>query len=247
MKKTSRKVQAKIKSSGKDKEIKEMEKRGFEYIGTADDFKMPEWMDCTWRRNACGKDECRICGKIRRNRQGHMVKGEDPDDLKFVFEDMNRDFKNAIRMIKKDAERRGIDISNLDELAEEESPEPKEFPLSERIISWRMFLYETLAAEDLFEGMDTESETVKDLSWYSNTLAAKTYRQLCNRWHIKKGDEYGKFDYEYTRYVLEECSKILKKSLSEIIARKRKLRSSPDQFLFLYKQLSILEKSILNI
>ena len=92
-----------------------------------------------------------------------------------------------------------------------------------------------------------ESETIKDLSWYSNTFTVKTYRQLCNRWHIKKGDEYGKFDYEYTKYVLEECVRILKKSLSEIIARKRKPRSSVDQFLFLYKQLLILEKSVLNI
>jgi len=247
MKKTLKKEQKKRKAKKEDREIKEMKKRGLEYIGTTDDFKMPEWMDCTWRRNACGKDECRICGKIKRDRQRHIVKGEDPDDLKFVFEDMSRDFKNAIRMIKKDAERRGIDISNLDELAEEEPPEPEEFPLSERVMSWRMFLYETFAAEELFEGMDMGSDAIKDLSWYANTLVAKTYRQLCNRWHIKKGDEYGKFDYEYTKYVLKECIKILKRSLSEIIVRKRKSRTSAEQFMFLYKQLLILEKSVLGI
>lgn len=39
-------------------ERKWMEERGFENIGATDDFTMPKWMDCAWRRVPCGQDEC---------------------------------------------------------------------------------------------------------------------------------------------------------------------------------------------
>jgi hypothetical protein len=49
--------------------------------------------------------------------------------------------------------------------------------------------------------------------WYANTILAKTYRQLCNRWHVARGDDYGREDYLYTQYVLAECFRILHKAL----------------------------------
>ena len=48
------------------------------------DFKMPKWQDCTWKRVPCGKDDCKICGKAKRRRAMHLLKGEDPDDMKVV-------------------------------------------------------------------------------------------------------------------------------------------------------------------
>jgi hypothetical protein len=60
------------------------------------------------------------------------------------------------------------------------------------------------------------TEAAADISWYVHTVLAKTYRQLCNRWHIQQDDGYGEFDYQYTKYVLGECGRIIKQSLAEI-------------------------------
>ena len=67
-------------------------------------FKMPKWMDCAWRRVACEKDSCPICGRINKDRKRHIEAGEDPDDIGMVFEDVGRTFKETLELIKKDAE-----------------------------------------------------------------------------------------------------------------------------------------------
>jgi len=72
----------------------------------------------------------------------------------------------------------------------------------------------------------------------------KTYRQLCNRWHLENGDDYGDYDHEYTGGVLRECLKILKEAfvaLSELsLEQNGKLAIAA-----IY--LAGLEKDILNI
>ena len=59
-----------------EQERKEMEKLGFEYVGDADNFKIPKWMDCTWRRIPCGRDSCSICGKINKHRRELIKKAK---------------------------------------------------------------------------------------------------------------------------------------------------------------------------
>ena len=182
---------------------------------TKGEFVMPKWMDCTWRRIPCGRDDCPICGRIKRDRKKHLARGEDPDSMEAALEDVGNNFKEALAMIKKDAKRMGIDISNIDDI--KEPPKPHEFPLYNKINSWRHDIYQM--AEQASENLEAwpELEPGLDLFWYANTTLAKTYRQLCNRWHLEQGDEYGEEDYEYTKYVLGECLAILKKSLSKLI------------------------------
>lgn len=245
--KSARKRKMKL-SEGFNKERKWMEKRGFEYIGTIDNFQIPKWWECNWRRIPCGEDDCRLCGKIKKDRKRHVLRGEDPDSIKSVFEDVGNSLGEALAMIKQHAAEMGIDITNINEREFKEPPEPDEFPLYERTLSWRELLYETLAIEGLVVEDKEPDETVKDLLWYSNTLIAKTYRQLCNRWHIKQKVGEGEFDYKYTKYVLGECLKILQSSLLAVIAQEAEIDgSSANSFSFLCRQLSVLEKSILTI
>lgn len=105
----------KSQKDSEDEERKWMEERGFEYIGTIDDFKIPEWWDCAWRRVPCGRDECRMCGKIKQDRLRHIMKEEDPDDMKSVFEDVGNSLGGALAMIKQHAREMGIDITNINE------------------------------------------------------------------------------------------------------------------------------------
>ena len=204
------------------------------------EFKMPKWMECAWRRVACGKDDCPICGKIKKDRQKHIEKGEDPDDIKSVLEDVKQNFKETLEMIKKDCEARGIELTNIENI--KEPPEPEEFPLYQEIKRWNREIFQTANEAELFGNWWIYTEAAANLFWYANTLLSKVYRQFCNRWHIENKDEYGEFDYQYTRYVLKECLKILKNSLKELVSnnylQKRELDSIYSNLLKLEKQIN---------
>lgn len=199
-----------------DEEREWMEERGFEYLGTSDNFRIPEWWDCVWRRVPCGKDECRMCGKIKQDRMRHIMKGEDPDDMKSAFEDVGNSLGEALAMVKQHAAEMGIDITNINEAEFEEPPEPDAFPLYQQAAKWGDEVAVIIKDADLQGRAWLLTEAAADLSWYKNTLLAKIYRQLCNRWHLDRGDEYSDVDHKYTKYVLGECLKILEKSLAEL-------------------------------
>ncbi|HMB65825.1 MAG TPA: hypothetical protein VKO42_03025 [Patescibacteria group bacterium] len=178
------------------------------------EFKMPEWMDCTWRRVACGRDDCPLCGKINKQRQKHIEKGEDPDDLRCVFEDVSENFKETFELLEKDAEKMGIDLENVEDV--EEPPRAEEYELYKKVKEWRNDIMEVIKQSDAKGAAWLWSEAGKDLAWYTNTIIAKTYRQLSNRWELDRGYDYAKEDFDYTYYVLEESLKILDEALSEL-------------------------------
>ncbi len=219
-----------------------MEERGFEYVGSAKDFNMPEFMDCTWQRISCGKFDCKICGKIQKDRMRHLARGEDPDDTKNIFEDVGMSLRDTLKMIKRDAEKMGIDIENIKEEDLEEPPGPEEFPLYKKVEAWHKNASELVRHAEKSGSAWILTEAAIDLMWYKNTLLVKTYRQLCTRWDLNKGQEYGEFDFKYTKYVLTKCIKILKKSLKELFASMQL-----EEFHILLMELTKLEKQIMSI
>lgn len=225
-----------------DEIAKQFERKGAVVKLSRGEFKMPRWMECTWRRIPCGRNDCPICGRIKRDRQRHIEDGEDPDDLKSALEDAGNSFKEALNLIKKDAKRLRIDITNIDNI--QEPPEPGKFPLYQKVSKWQNFIEEILNDAYNTESLWIGTEAAADLLWYKNILAAKTYRQLCNQWHLKQGDDYGEVDYKYTRYVLKECFKILKKSLYELALLASNQKA---QLISAFGKLSRLEKEISNI
>jgi len=225
-----------------DELAKRLEKEGLLMKLPKGEFEIPKWMECTWRRVPCGKDDCPICGGIKRDRQRHIERGEDPDSMESVFEDVGRNLKEALSMIEKDVERFGIDITNINNI--KEPPEPESFPLYQKVRKWEKKVSKIGDEAELSGNYWIYTEAAADLFWYSRILVAKTYRQLCNRWHIKNGDDYGEFDHQYTAYVLGKCLEILKRSLKELIGsnyfRKKELNS-------IYSNLLNLEKQIIKI
>jgi hypothetical protein len=213
-----------------------------EIIETKGKFVMPKWMDCTWRRLPCNQDDCPICGRIKRDRERHLAQGENPDSMEAALEDVSNNFKEALSMIKKDAERLGIDITNIENIPE--PPQSHEFPLYNKIEKWRHSIYHMAEqAEDDLEAWPF-LEAGEDLLWYANTILTKTYRQLCNRWHLEQGDEYGKEDYDYTKYVLSECLDILKTALEDLA---NTYQEEKGKFNLALIMLSGFEKEILKI
>jgi hypothetical protein len=225
--------------TGSEKELSQID---LEYIGTADDFKIPKWMKCSWQRVSCGKNDCPICGRIKRDRQRHLERSGDPDQMKSVLEDVGRNFKEVAAMIKRDCEARGIKLANIEEI--QEPPEPEKFPLYLKMEEWNREVFKIGNEAELSGNWWIYTEAAADLFWYANTLLAKAYRQLCNKWHLENGYEYGDFDHQYTGRVLKECLKILKKSLRELIKGNMSQRKEFDLTL---SQLLKLEKEIIRI
>lgn len=209
-------------------------------IKKGEKFGMPGWMECTWRRVPCGKDNCPICGTIKKDREKHLARGQNPDDLGVVLDDLGNSFREIMKMIKMDAKKHGIDITNIEKI--KEPPRPEKFPLYREVEKWRGNVL--ACAHGTENNFWTFTEEAQDLFWYTNILTTKTYRQLCNRWHLDNESDYGDYDYQYTRRVLSESLKILQKSLSELIpagsAQKGKL-------MLISAGLMNLEKKILKI
>jgi hypothetical protein len=177
------------------------------------EFKMPEWIDCSWRRKSCDRDECPICGRIKRDREKRIARGENPDDMKYVIKDVSRNLKKTLALMRKDAEKFGIDIENVEAVVE--PPEPENFPLNKEVDEWRNSVF------SLAEGSGNPpwayTESAEDLFWYANTISAKTYRQLCNRWQLERGSDFENFDYAYTKRVLTECFEEIRKAVSDLM------------------------------
>lgn len=201
-------------------------------------FKMPKWMECTWRRVNCGRDACRICGQLNRDRKRHIERGEDPDNPKSAFEDISNHFKETLEMIRQDAAKWNIDIANLEDI--KESPDPEAFPLHEEVSGWSKRVLDFSHRKRELGAYWTKTEFFEDVVWYANTLQAKVYRQLCNRWHLNEGDGYGDFDFAYTEYVLGECFKILRSAL----ALAEPFEPNMGEF---YRELIGIEKSVAEI
>lgn len=217
-------------------------KNGIKMIG---DFKVPEWWECGWRRVSCNKLDCKLCGRILRDRQRHIEKGEDPDDWKCIFEDVGNSFKETMEMIKKDAKRMGINLNNLNDSEDiSEPPEPNQIPFYRKVVQWQKFIEEIIKNANTSMSLWLASEAAANLMWYKNILLSKTYRQLCNRFELDRGDQCADIDYIYTKYVLTECLKILKKSLQELslLASEQKA-----ELILALTKLIKLEKEILTI
>jgi len=177
----------------------------------------PEWWDCVWRRDACGKDECPLCGRVNRQRQKHLERGEDPDSIEAALEDVEENFREVKGMIEADAEKLGVDLDEVKENAEAEIEEevfrPEETELGKRVRDWRVNVQEFTRTGHEEGAAWPHTDSGRSLFWYANTLLVKTYRQLGSR---TGEDEYVDLDYRYTRYVLQECLDILARSLQEL-------------------------------
>jgi len=188
--------------------------------------QVKEFLNCAWRRIPCGKDTCPICGRINRQTEKLIKEGKDPDSLESVFECVGANLAEVLAMAKKDAERHGIDIANLDDVADA----PSEFVLSNKVTDWYVKIVRLYERESKGEAPWLETEEAADLIWYAGTLSAKTYRQLCNQWYLENEKEYGDFDYEYTGEVLKEVLKILNKSLFKLGALNMSIRRLHKEF-----------------
>ncbi|MBI2633153.1 MAG: hypothetical protein HYW78_02060 [Parcubacteria group bacterium] len=177
--------------------------------------KIPKWMECTWRRIPCKKTNCPLCGHLLKEMARTHTTSESINNFRPALEDIGDYFREALRAIKADAEKKGIDLSSVDAL--KEPPRPSHFSLYRAVKRWREDIFRFLRLNGREGAWWLMTEPIDDLLWYADIVPAKTYRQLCNRWHCEQNDGYGKDDYIYTKYVLGECDKILQKTFARLM------------------------------
>lgn len=208
-------------------------------------FELPAWIDCSWRRIACGRNDCPICGRVERDRQKHEMRGEDPDDAQVMMEDLAESLRETIVTIHKMAAEMNIDLSNLDDVdPEPQPPEPKAFRLYRDVWAWREEVDRVTNEAELNGAFWPYTEDAEDLGWYKNTLCTKVYRQLCNRWQLERGNEDVWTDYEYSHRVLHECCELLERALKRISSPEDPLRHTAASLL---EQFYLIEERILAI
>lgn len=192
-------------------------------IAAGSEEEVKEWLDCGWKRIPCEKRSCPLCGRIARDRDRLVREGKDPDSMEGAFESVGASLAEALIMIKKDAERMGIDITNLDDV--EEVPEANIFPLVVSAQKWYKAMFVYFGASRKRGATWLMTEAAADLVWYAGIFHAKLYRQFCNRYHIERGDTYGAFDYDYTAGVLRQVTDIIERSFGQLDGLALKLSS----------------------
>lgn len=180
--------------------------------------EMKVWQDCSWRRIACGRKDCPICGPEEERRLGHIEKGETPDSLEAAFFDLTDIFTQTKNLLSADAKKMGIDLTDLPEEEEEEpAPRPETYPIYNEVADWMQGIYKISEESDEVSSAWLYTEAGDDLLWYARTLKAKILRQLRTFWEIDKGKDYLDLECAYTGYVLNEVFKILRGALTELI------------------------------
>lgn len=206
-------------------------------------FEMPIWQDCGWRRITCGQDKCPMCGRLKRQKEKCIAKGLDPDSWEAVMECVSDNFSEVSMLLKKDAERLGIDLDNIKDIKIPEPPEPETYSVYEKLMELREGVFNLFGEAKEWGETWPELEAGQDLSWYINSLPIKYYRAVSGKWGMENGEEEAWVDYYYTKRVVLEIIKILGNAF---VALRREQNSRALQFQILHSQLANLKTEILN-
>lgn len=207
-------------------------------------FAPPAWWDCQWRRVACGRDGCAMCGRISRARKNHVLLGKDPDSIESVLADVKDVFEETFSLLEKSAKKFGVDIHNLPDIDIKEPPDTSTSPIRIRLQKFYKFVINL--EQEAAEGFQiwSKSEAGKDLLWYPSIILVKVKRLFNSRWKMDNGEEFAKDDFDYTFYAISESISILKKALMELISKRTHQKV---QFSYCYDELESLERLINKI
>ena len=204
-------------------------------VPAGSDEEVMTWLDCAWKRTSCGKDNCPICGKIKRDKEKLVREGKNSDSIQSALDSFGANLAEAMALIQKDAEAMGIDISNLDDVVA--APEVEFFPLAVRVEKWYLNIINLYNKKSARGAAWLLTEEALDLNWYAGTFNAKVYRQLCNKWYLDNEKNYGDFDYSYTSQVLKEVSEIIDKSFISLLPMVPDFKSLHRDFYLINKEI----------
>jgi hypothetical protein len=132
---------------------------------------------------------CVICRDEIKSIEEYKMRSEDPYAWKNVFKDIEHNFALTVEMVKRDAEKMGIDLDNIPDGEYQESPNPNRYKIYRlvrmygdqvgRIIENLEFVPEEINAKLVIKAFDV-------LSHSRSFVIVKIARALNSRWEEKR-------------------------------------------------------------
>lgn len=158
----------------------------------------PMYNYCDYRCEQCWypwyKEHCLNYKNDKKRLLRHELAGEDPYDIKIVFEDVKENLEEGIKYLYKGAKKWGIDLNNLLPAKLPPKPRPKEMVLYRQANHYCKLIHlflENWGREDNFYKEKLEKE-IDNISWYHTLIPAKLYRALVSLWESKFEDKFSK-------------------------------------------------------
>lgn len=144
---------------------------------------IPPYNYCDYRCERCEhRAECKVYKQDEERSLAHRLKGEDPYDMKIVMQDVEADLKQAMDMLRQQAEEMGID---LDEISDEESempPDPEEYPLYRQSHEFTLNAHQFLRKlREVRSANPVLEEEIGNLAWHHTVVSAKLARAYSGR------------------------------------------------------------------
>jgi cytochrome c556 len=204
---------------------------------TEEEIYIPPYNYCDYRCERCEyANECLVYKKDRVRRVAHILRGEDPDDINTVLEDVGEEMEQAMEMIYEMAEEMGIDLdAEMDKDVEEEIFDPKDDPLYKLAYSFTLKTHDFLKNVEEKVLITPEIKTYFDeLRWYHTLLSAKLYRALCSN-GVKEVDNQ---DAKLSAGVALKSGQICQDSLESIIYYRQEIAKEVNKLLKMIKKVN---------
>lgn len=142
---------------------------------------------------------CRVFKNEQKSRVRLIKEGKDPDSMESAFEMVAENFAKTMAMIKKDAEKMGINLDEIDDSDYQSPPHPEKFPLYNLAFKFMKRLEKIL--EDLrfvSEGADEKLmiENMEIISHYAPLVPGKIYRAFTSRLEEEEEKKQGIYIYD---------------------------------------------------
>ena len=137
-----------------------------------------------WCERCQFKHICRVFQREQKSKEAWIKQGKDPNSLDYVFETVRENLEETAKLLKKDAQKWGIDLDEIEDSDCQLLPEPEEFPLYNLAFKFSQKLEKL--ADDLRlvpEGADEYLilEGIKVISHYQSLIPPKVYRALISK------------------------------------------------------------------
>lgn len=127
---------------------------------------------------------CKVFQGEEKEKKKFIAQGKDPYSWECVFESMHNSFQKTMKLILKDAQKMGIDLSKIDDSDYKEPPKPEKFPLyrlTGKFSKKLATILKDLETIPIESDINLIKENIDVVAHYLHLIQTKVYRALTSR------------------------------------------------------------------
>lgn len=167
----------------------------------------PRWLECTWRREPCGKKSCPVCSLLTEERC-RLVEQEEPEEIILdLLDDLRYSVAEAFLAI---VDSRHYARNHTERRAK--APvrrSPRRFAIYRRLDAWHEALHRVFDDAEYLESLWVDSSDAADVDWYAHVLLDYVHRQSMHRARLNERQLATLLASKYTRQVIATVSGLL--------------------------------------